>query len=87
MALRVINRGRGVAESEVKNVFERFYRGANSADGHADGSGLGLPMARSIVEAHRGSIELTSRLDEGATVTVILPAMCELRSVDEVRRA
>lgn len=87
VALRVADRGCGIAEDEVRNVFERLYRGSNAAERHGDGSGLGLAVAKAIAEAHRGTIELTSKAGAGTTVTVTLPAMRELRSVDSARRA
>jgi signal transduction histidine kinase len=82
VALRVADRGAGIPQDDLPHVFERFYRGANAAERHRDGSGLGLPMAKAIVEVHRGSIELSSTVGEGTTVVVQLPAMRELRPND-----
>ena len=53
---------------------ERFRRGGNASEHNEEGLGLGLPVAKAIVEAHKGRIEMNSRLGEGTTVTVALPA-------------
>ena len=69
----VADRGIGIAAEELGGIFERFRRGANAAEHHEGGLGLGLPVAKAIAEAHKGNIEMTSRLGEGTTVTVVLP--------------
>lgn len=70
----VTDRGIGIAPEELEGVFERFRRGGNAAEHNEEGLGLGLPVAKAIVEAHKGKIEMSSRLGEGTTVTVALPA-------------
>ena len=72
--VRVSDRGIGIAPEELDGIFERFRRGGNAAQHNAEGLGLGLPVAKAIVEAHKGKIEMSSRLGEGTTVTVALPA-------------
>jgi signal transduction histidine kinase len=54
-------------------VFERFYRADPGRSRDPGGTGLGLPIARWIVEQHAGSIELSSRPGEGTTAVVRLP--------------
>jgi two-component system, OmpR family, sensor kinase len=87
VALIVADQGCGIPQDEVPHIFERFYRGSNAAERHRDGSGLGLSMARAIVEAHGGSIALQAAVDVGTTVTVDLPAIRELRLVDGLSAA
>jgi signal transduction histidine kinase len=70
--LRVCDRGRGIPAEDLPRVFERFYRGRN-VGAHSGGSGLGLAVARQIAEQHGGSLELTSRVNVGTTVTLRLP--------------
>jgi signal transduction histidine kinase len=72
--------GIGLTEEEAELAFERFYRG-HKAEEHARGTGLGLPVAKAIVEAHNGTISLQGQLGDGATATVILPAESRLRVV------
>jgi signal transduction histidine kinase len=69
----VNDEGIGVEAEEVDHVFERYRRGVNAGKYHAEGVGLGLPVARAIVEAHDGKIELKSVLNAGTTVRVTLP--------------
>ena len=61
-------------QEELERIFERFRRGGNAAAMNEEGLGLGLPVAKAIVEAHKGRIEMASRVGEGTTVTVALPA-------------
>ena len=72
--VRVSDRGIGIAPEELEGIFERFRRGGNATDRNEEGLGLGLPVAKAIVEAHKGRIEMESRLGEGTTVIVALPA-------------
>ncbi len=72
LILQVADQGIGIPEPDLPHIFERFRRGSN-ATGIA-GSGIGLAGARQIVEQHGGTITVESRLGEGATITVRLPA-------------
>jgi two-component system sensor histidine kinase KdpD len=67
--LRVVDHGPGVASGHEDEVFQPFWRGADS-----NSSGLGLAIARAIVEAHAGSIRVTRTEGGGATFVVELPA-------------
>ncbi len=77
VSVRVSDRGIGIAPEEIEGIFERFRRGGNASAMNHEGLGLGLPVAKAIVEAHKGRIEMASRLGEGTTVTVTLPAGAE----------
>ncbi len=69
---QVRDTGRGIAAEDLPFVFDRFYKGDKSR--HASGeSGLGLAIARSIVEAHGGTISVASTPGQGAQFTVQLP--------------
>jgi signal transduction histidine kinase len=70
----VADHGIGIPPEELDGIFERFRRGGNATNHHEEGLGLGLPVAKAIVEAHKGRIQMDSRLGEGTTVTVALPA-------------
>jgi signal transduction histidine kinase len=79
--LDVADRGPGLSEPELSRVFQRFYRGSGAVHHYASGVGLGLPVAKAIVDAHEGRIAVTSRLGQGTCVTVELPADQSLRAV------
>jgi signal transduction histidine kinase len=66
--------GDGIAEEDLAHVFEKFRRGRDVAHQHR-GSGLGLTIARHVVEAHCGRIMLSSRIGHGTTVRVELPLL------------
>lgn len=81
VVLRVVDHGIGIAADELDRVFERFYRGENASAWYGEGSGLGLPLAKAIVEVHGGEIALQSRHGEGTTATIVLPTVRKLRAV------
>ena len=70
----VQDEGIGMTESDVRHIFERFYRADEARNEKADGSGLGLSIAKWIVDAHEGSIEVVSHEGVGTRFTVRFPA-------------
>lgn len=72
IAVHIKDTGRGISARDLPHVFERFYRADKSRTG-AGGSGLGLAIAREIVEAHGGTIGVTSALERGSCFCVLLP--------------
>lgn len=73
VSIRVLDRGPGIAAEDQPHVFERFYRGHGEMDTLADGLGIGLAIAREIVERHAGSISLRNREAGGAILEITLP--------------
>jgi two-component system, OmpR family, sensor kinase len=71
--LEVADRGPGMAPDVAARAFERFFRADPSRSRHHGGSGLGLSIVAATVEAHGGSVDLTSAVGEGTTVRVVLP--------------
>ncbi len=65
--------GGGIPEKDVDTMFQKFRR--SSTTGKIDGMGLGLYISKAVAEAHGGSITLKSRLGEGTTFTVRIPAI------------
>ena len=74
LAISVIDDGTGIHEADLPRVFDRFYRADQSRSRGIGGTGLGLAITRAIVEAHGGTITVTSDgLGHGVTVTLHLP--------------
>ncbi len=71
--ISVIDHGIGIPPEEHSRIFERFYQVDGSTTRRYGGTGLGLALAKQIVEAHGGAISLHSTHGEGCTVTVSLP--------------
>jgi two-component system sensor histidine kinase KdpD len=72
IALRVTDKGQGIEEAEIKQIFDRFYRGKGQRH-RIPGTGMGLSIARAIVEAHGGTIEVASHKGRGSVFTFYLP--------------
>ena len=70
--LQVADSGSGIAAEDLPYIFDRFYRGNKSRQGNGE-SGLGLAIARSIVEAHGGTLSAASQEGKGSTFTILLP--------------
>lgn len=68
IAVRVSDTGEGIAPDVLPHIFERFYKGQSSS-----GSGLGLTIARNLVEAHGGTIAVASEPGRGTTFTFTVP--------------
>jgi signal transduction histidine kinase len=66
--------GEGIAPDDLPLVFDRFYRGEKSRSRATGGAGLGLAIARGIIEAHGGTIEISSTLGQGTLVWFVLPS-------------
>jgi len=71
--VEVSDNGIGIPQDEIGQLFSRFYRASNATRRAIPGTGVGLVIARAIVEGHGGTISLESREGEGTSVTVTLP--------------
>jgi signal transduction histidine kinase len=69
--IKVSDTGVGIPRSQIPHVFDRFFRADTSRS--TSGYGLGLSIAKSIVDAHEGTIRVQSRLSKGTTFTALLP--------------
>ena len=83
--LSVRDNGAGIPEDEIETVLSTFGRGSQALKNADPGSGLGLPIVKSLVELHGGAFRLTSKLREGTEVIAIFPAnrvMTAMAAVD-----
>ena len=71
--LEVKDNGIGISREDAEFVFNRLYRGKNAVALEPDQSGVGLYVAKHIIELHGGTISIDSALGKGTTVTVRLP--------------
>lgn len=72
VAISITDRGEGIESSEQNLIFDKFYRGRNHLY-RVSGTGMGLAICRAIVEAHQGSITVTSQPGSGSVFTYTLP--------------
>lgn len=73
VVLEVTDNGRGIAESEVPLIFDRFYRTGDEMTRTSQGTGLGLHLVQTIVMAHHGSVNVTQTGPDGTTLRVTVP--------------
>jgi Signal transduction histidine kinase len=73
IGFKIADTGIGIALEDQEHIFGRFYKADKSRGYSNKGSGLGLAIAQKIVEMHRGTITVQSKLGEGSIFTVILP--------------
>jgi signal transduction histidine kinase len=69
--ITVSDNGIGIPESDINNLFKRYYRGSNVSG--IVGTGIGLYLVKMVIDHHRGSIEVSSKVGIGTVITVALP--------------
>jgi signal transduction histidine kinase len=82
VVISVEDHGMGIASSDLRRVFEPFYRGKPAQDSQIHGTGLGLSLARKLARAMRGEIHVASEPGKGSCFTLTLPA-AEMPTVTE----
>ncbi|WP_025784596.1 sensor histidine kinase KdpD [Sporosarcina sp. D27] len=70
ITIEITDNGRGIREEDVEKLFNRYYRGTNTKD--HKGSGLGMSIAKEVIEAHQGEITVKSQLNIGTTIRITL---------------
>ncbi len=86
LRIQVQDRGPGIPREELPRIFERFYRLDKARSRKLGGAGLGLPIAKTIVEAHHGRIEVVSRPGEGTTMSLCLPLVADSSAAAKTTR-
>ncbi|MFS0786537.1 HAMP domain-containing sensor histidine kinase [Shouchella sp. 1P09AA] len=82
--ISVIDYGIGISQKEQEAIFKRFYRVDKARSRETGGSGLGLSIAKKIVEEHGGSMQLTSVENQGSTFSITFPLVRKEHNDDKV---
>lgn len=82
--IEVEDQGTGIPTEELPRIFERFYRVQKGSTARFGGRGLGLSIAKHMVEAHGGDLTVTSERGKGSTFRIVLPATDEWACDDDV---
>jgi len=80
--ISVLDRGKGIDRSELPHIFEPFYRSPAAVADQIHGTGLGLPIAKSLAEAMGGRLSVTSEVGVGSIFTLHLPVIAEINEED-----
>ena len=75
ICIRVEDFGCGIPEEHLSRLFERFYRVDLARSRNLGGTGLGLAIVKHVAQAHRGEVQVTSKLGEGSTFTLSVPGI------------
>jgi len=71
--ITVRDTGKGIPPEDLPHIFERFYRADKSRNRLTGGAGIGLTIAKAIIDAHKGNIQVRSKVDEGTEFVILLP--------------
>lgn len=85
--IEVRDNGVGIPADQQAQIFDSFFRADNLGDEDPGGMGLGLFICHEIIQKHRGSIHVSSRLEEGSTLTVRLPCLPKITNADALAPA
>ncbi|WP_054707367.1 HAMP domain-containing sensor histidine kinase [Bacillus sp. JCM 19041] len=73
LKVTIIDNGKGIGEEDLPSIFDRFYRVETSRNAELGGSGIGLAIAKQIIDAHNGEMGVTSKLGKGTAIYFTVP--------------
>jgi PAS domain S-box-containing protein len=82
--INVTDNGTGIKEEFLKHIFDEFHMGEKGLIREKQGAGIGLSIAKKIIEAHNGTISVKSREGAGSTFTILIPAFDKQQAVEHV---
>jgi signal transduction histidine kinase len=85
VSIVITDTGLGIAPQDLRSIFERFYRSDKARSHHGQGAGLGLAIAKQLVEAQGGRVSATSTLGEGTTITLQIPVVDQRPTTNDSR--
>jgi len=71
--IEVSDTGIGVENEDIPRIFDKFYRVRSEVTKNISGTGLGLSIVKNVVDAHRGAINVESKVGKGTLFTILLP--------------
>jgi len=78
LSMQIVDTGSGIPEDQLESVFEKYNRVLNKNSEQISGAGIGLALIKELVHSHNGKITLTSQLESGTCITVLLPILNEV---------
>jgi signal transduction histidine kinase/ligand-binding sensor domain-containing protein/DNA-binding response OmpR family regulator len=78
LSIQIVDTGSGIPEDQLESVFEKYKRVLNKNSEQISGAGIGLALIKELILSHNGKITLTSQLESGTCITVVLPILNEV---------
>ena len=87
LLIRITDTGPGILQSQLPHIFDRYYQADTSTTRKGEGTGIGLALTKELVKLMRGEIQVTSKIGEGTTFTVLLPITREATAANALEQA